>query len=83
MERLAEEVARLARELQREVEDLCRGSAESNGPSEPIDSAERLGQIEQRLEAIQGDTGELIRRVPGNLGELLAEMKRLLLLRLA
>jgi len=83
MERLAEEVARLARELQREVEDLCRGKAESNGPSESIDSTGRLGRIEQRLEAIQGDTGELIRRVPGNLGELLAEMKRLLLLRLA
>jgi len=82
MERLAEEVARLARELEREVDDLRRALADSNGPSEATDSTERLGRMERRLEAIQGDTGELIRRVPGDLGELLAEMKRLLLLRL-
>jgi len=82
MERFAEEIARAARKLQRDVEGLRLGPAGSNGLAESTDSAKRLGRIEERLEAIQGDTGELVRRVPGNLGALLAEMKRLLLLRL-
>lgn len=82
MERWAEEIARLARELQRDVEGLRLEPAQSNGLTGSTDSAECLVRIEQRLEAVQADTGELIRRVPGNLGALLVEMKRLLLLRL-
>jgi len=82
MERFAEEIARAARKLQRDVEGLRLEPARSNGLAESTGSAERMRRIEERLEAIQGDTGELIRRVPGNLGALLAEMKRLLLLRL-
>ena len=82
MQQLAQEVARLARELQREVEDWRRQTPQSNGATESIDSTGRLARIERELEAIHADTRELVRRVPPDLGQQLVDLKRSLLERL-
>ena len=83
MEQLARELARLAWELQRDARDLQRWANESVGATGPADSVgESLDRIEQRVGAIHEHTGELVRRVPADLGAVLTELKQAVLDRL-
>lgn len=82
MERLVCEISRLAREIQRDIEELPTRAYHSNGSVESAGSAQRLERIERKLEAVHEDTGEIIRRVPKDLGGMLADLKRSMLLRL-
>ncbi|NQT82217.1 sigma-70 family RNA polymerase sigma factor [bacterium] len=83
MKHLANEVARLARQVQSDIEDLRYSWSHSNDSAEPIHPAtQALERIERRLGEVHGDTRELIRRVPEDLGPTLTELRRALLLRL-
>ena len=83
---MAREVARLAREVQQEIEGLAlrpTHSTDSTRSTESTDSvAQALGRIERKLGSVHGQTSELIRRVPKDLSQALAELRRALILRL-
>ena len=85
MQWFAQEIARLAREIQRDLADLPTKGARSNGSNgsaESVESAQRLERIERKLESVHEDTGELIRRVPEDIGGILADLKQTMLMRL-
>ena len=83
MEHLARELARLAWQLQRDVEDLRDWANEANRSDESDESiGSALGRIEARLGAVHGQTSELIQRVPNDLGQVLSDLKNVLLVRL-
>jgi DNA-binding CsgD family transcriptional regulator len=83
MEHLARELARLAWQLQRDAEDIRGWANEANRSGESDESVESaLGRIEARLGTVHGQTSELIRRVPSDLGQVLADLKNVLLVRL-
>jgi len=83
MEELARQIAALAEGIQRDLEQWRSGRSGSAAPNESNHSTRSLRRIEDKLEAIHDDTGELVRRVPANLHELLAELKHDVLARLA
>ena len=77
------ELARLAWELEMDAEDLLVQAGRSNRSVESTDAvAQRLVRIESKVSDIHGHTSELIRRVPGDLGPVLAELKEVLITRL-
>ena len=83
MEHLARELARLAWQLQQDVEDLAdwaNGANQSEGSDKSVE--ESLERIEGKLGAVHGQTSELIHRVPSDLGQVLSDLKQALLLRL-
>ena len=82
MERLVSEIRRLARWIQRDPTDLPNQVAPRNASTEPVCLTEELRKVEQRLESIQGDTCELVRRVPDDLGPVLVNLKQSMLVRL-
>jgi DNA-directed RNA polymerase specialized sigma24 family protein len=83
MQRLADEVARVARQVREEIEDLRDFWSQSNeSPESDAPATEALCRIERKLGDIHGDTRELIRRVPTDLGSILADLRRTLLVRL-
>jgi len=83
MEAIAREVARLAHQVQRGIEDLQHEWALPAQPTEPADPiAEALDRIDRKLAAVYGHTSDLIERVPKDLGRVLLELKRSLILRL-
>jgi len=83
MEHLARELARLAWQLERDAEDLLDRATQPNRSVESTDAvAQRLVRIEGKVSDIHGHTSELIRRVPGDLGPVLAELKQVLIARL-
>jgi len=78
LEELSRQVAKEARRLQTEMENVNFSDAlqkpnRSNESTQSVESA--LSRIEERLEKVHGHTGELINRVPQNLSLLLAELK--------
>jgi DNA-binding CsgD family transcriptional regulator len=80
MEHLARELARLAWQLERDAEDLLDQATQPNRSVESTDAiAHRLIRIEGKVSDIHGHTSELIRRVPGDLGPVLAELKQVLI----
>jgi RNA polymerase sigma factor (sigma-70 family) len=83
MEHLVHEVARLARQVQMDIEDLRDTWSHPNESAESVTSTtEVLSRIERKLGDVHGDTRELIRRVPTDLSPILAELKQALSLRL-
>ncbi|MDP2897842.1 MAG: sigma factor-like helix-turn-helix DNA-binding protein [bacterium] len=84
MEHLVHEVARLALQVQIDIADLRNNWSQSNESVESVSSTvDILSRIERKLGDVHGDTRELIRRVPEDLGSILAELRRALLIRLA
>jgi len=83
MQQLAREIARLARELQHEIEQLPALLVRSNEAGEAGESGQRFDHIERKLEAIHADTSQLVDRVPSDLEQTLTQMKQALLLRLS
>lgn len=84
MEHLVHEVARLALQVQIDIADLRNNWSQSNESVESVSPAtEVLSRIERKLGDVHGDTRELIRRVPEDLGSILVELRRALLVRLA
>jgi DNA-directed RNA polymerase specialized sigma24 family protein len=83
MDRLARELAELAWELQRDAQYLRAWANLRNRSGESAEStAAALVRIERKLGAVHGQTSELIERVPKDLGQVLAELKQTLVLRL-
>ena len=79
MEELARELARAARQLERDLKDLQSWATGSNESTRPADSTSRsLDRIERTLGSVHAQTSTLVRRVPGNLIELLTELQRLI-----
>jgi DNA-directed RNA polymerase specialized sigma24 family protein len=83
MDRLARELAELAWELQRDAQYLRAWANLANRSGESAEStAGALERIERKIGAVHGQTSELIERVPKDLGQVLAELKQSLVLRL-
>ena len=83
MDRLARELAELAWELQRDAQYLRAWANLANRSGESAEStAGALERIERKIGAVHGQTSELIERVPKDLGQVLAELKQALVLRL-
>jgi len=83
MDRLARELAELAWELQRDAQYLRAWANLANRSGESAEStAGVLERIERKIGAVHGQTSELIERVPKDLGQVLAELKQALVLRL-
>ena len=83
MEHLARELARLAWQLEQDVEQLrdwANGANQSEGSDESVE--ESLGRIEGKLGIVHDHTAELIERVPSDLGQILSDLKGVLLARL-
>jgi len=78
------ELARLAWQLQHDVDDL-RSWAEAQNESvgSTQSASEMLERIDRRLVAVHGQTSELVARVPKNLAQTMTELKEALLDRLA
>jgi DNA-binding CsgD family transcriptional regulator len=84
MEHLVREVARLALQVQIDIADLRNNWSQSNESAESVSSrVDILSRIESKLGDVHSDTRELIRRVPADLGSILVELRRALLIRLA
>ena len=84
MEHLVREVARLALQVQIDIAEFRSNWSQSNESVESVSSArDILSRIDRKLGDVHGDTRELIRRVPVDLGSTLAELKRAVLLRIA
>ena len=83
MEWPTEEITRLARQIQCDIEQWRHEKTGSGESIELTDTAGKLERIEGRLEDLHAETSELIRRVPCDLGDALSELKRALLVRLA
>jgi DNA-directed RNA polymerase specialized sigma24 family protein len=83
MDRLARELAELAWELQRDAYDLRAWANLATRSDESVEStAAALARIEGKLGAVHGQTSQLIERVPKDLGQVLAELRQALVLRL-
>lgn len=82
MEQFAREIAHLAQEIQRDLEDLRREPLGSNESIDSVSSAEAIERIERKLDLVREDTGELVERVPKDLGRMLTELKQSMLTRL-
>jgi hypothetical protein len=82
LEELSRQVAKEARRLQAEMENVNFSDAlqKSNESTQSIKSA--LSRIEERLEKVHGHTGELVNRIPENLCLLLAELRESILERI-
>jgi DNA-directed RNA polymerase specialized sigma24 family protein len=77
MEDLVREIAYLARRLQCDVEELRKEWSHSSESPESANSvAGGLQRIERRIEVLDGNTKELIGRVPQELGEVLTQLKQ-------
>ncbi|MFW6106717.1 MAG: RNA polymerase sigma factor [bacterium] len=83
MEELARQIADLTEEIQRDLEQWRSGHIGSGVSNESNHSIQSLRRIEDKIDAIHDETGELVRRVPANLHDLLAELKHDVLARLA
>ena len=84
MEHLRRELARLAWQLQHDVDDLRAWAEARNGSVDSTQSAsEMLERIDRRLFAVHGQTSELVARVPKNLAQTMTELKEALIMRLA
>jgi len=83
MEEVARQIAALAEEIQRDINQWRTSFANSTTSNDSNHSTQSFQRIEDKLKAIHNDTGELVRRVPANLNDLLAELKHDVLSRLA
>lgn len=82
MEELRREMDDLRRRLEADIAAL-REANESTRTTGSTREADQLDRIEAAVAAVRGETSELIRRVPADLGSSLAELKRAVLERLA
>lgn len=83
MDRLARELTELAWKLQRDAQYLKAWANLANRSGESAESTTAaLARIDRKLGAVHGQTSELIERVPKDLGQVLAELKQALVLRL-
>jgi len=84
MEHLRRELARLAWQLQHDVDDLRAWAEDQNESVDSTQSAsEMLERNDRRLGAVHGQTSELVARVPKNLAQTMTELKEALIMRLA
>jgi DNA-binding CsgD family transcriptional regulator len=83
MEELAKEAARVALEVQRDLEEWLNDSNLSNESNVSNETRmQALSRIEDRLGDVHRHTSILVERVPEDLGQILTELKHCILTRL-
>ena len=80
--RVADEIRRLCDVTVADLEHLRMAEAVVDEPELGLLVPEQLGRIEKRLESIHEHTGELVRRVPPQLAESVAELRQAVIAKL-